>query len=548
MANYRRGTFDLTVDSNFQPFSFQEMLAPLAIYDRAYGEAEKEYLDLNAGADKFKYLDTVIPQDSNNPARQIYTNYTNDLQDAIKEFGQSKLNPITASKLLNLKRRYAGEIGQLDEANTKLEKEMASRNDLRAKGIQMYYANENPTISDYLQGSNFNSYSISAEDLNKAGMLLGQQMSSRVYNSGEDGSTLGGLYLKWKETNGVSPESIDTFLQSPEVQNAVKNTLEEKGVTSNLTGDNLRRATLSVYNGLYNGIVYKEDVKPVRDENKLSAAERTRFALQREQMNRNDAEKGLIYNPKTNTYTYDINRDPDVSKMLQYKQAGLASPEGSPDYYNSSFSEKAASILADKNVPKNLKALVLNHGVTSNGEVVSKDGRGTVVVAMDTNARYKPFWADALFKHANYGFDVHRSGTGDYDPNDAKPYSISKLKDPGKEALRNYVKELIPSVVEGLTTPQLDEVIENMDFKMDYDWGSDNHYRLAIPGVDDEGKIENKTAFNNFLSKVNRIKLGIDNADGSYNTGNNVFSVISSTQDGDTVSDTTMVGDRIPVD
>lgn len=536
MANYRRGTFDLTVDSNFRPFSFQEMLAPLAIYDRAYGEAEKEYLDLNARANKFKYLDTVIPQDSNNPARQIYTNYTNDLQDALKEFGQSKLNPITASKLLNLKRRYAGEIGQLDEANTKLEKEIAARNELRTKGVQMYYANENPTISDYLQGSNFNSYGISAEDLNKAGMLLGQQMSSRIYNSGENGSTLGGLYLKWKETNGVSPESMNAFLLSPEVQNAVKNTLEEKGVTSNLTGDNLRRATLSVYNGLYNGIVYKEDVKPVRDENKLSAAEKTRFALQREQMNREDAANGRVYNPRTNTYTYDINRDPEVSKMIQ--QAGLLNPDNN----NSSFAVKAAFILADKNAPQDLKTLVLNQGITSNGKVISKDGKSISTIDMDKNAIYKPFWGDALFRHAEHGFDELES-KGDYNPKDAKPYSISRLKDPGKEALRNYVTKLIPSVVEGLTTPQLDEVIENMDFKRDYDWGTDNHFRLAIPGVDDEGKIENKTAFNDFLSKVNRIKLGIGNADNS----NANYSVIKSTEGGGTVSDTTMVGDRIPV-
>ena len=53
----------------------------------------------------------------------------------------------------------------------------------------------------------------------------------------------------------------------------------------------------------------------------------------------------------------------------------------------------------------------------------------------------------------------------------------------------------------------LDKVIELMDFKRDYDYMSDSSFRLAIPGTNDEGKVVRTDEFNDFLSKVNQLKL-----------------------------------------
>ena len=281
---YRQGVYDFVIDSNFQPFSMQELLVPFNAYKDAYEKSEEAYIDLSSQADKFKYLSDSLPEGSK--ARQIYEGYANDLKAQATDLAQNGLNMANRRALTNLRRRYSGEIGMLDQAKTRLDEEMRNRNTMRSKGIQMLYADENPTIDDYLGENTPNLYGISGEDLNKTGMLIGQQMSSRQYSAGDDGSTLGGLYRRWKETKGVA--DIGAFMHSPEVMRVVQDTLKEKGVIGNLTGNNLDRAALSLMNGIYNGIVYEESVKPIRDENVLDV--RDRISL---------AKEGLTYDANT---------------------------------------------------------------------------------------------------------------------------------------------------------------------------------------------------------------------------------------------------------
>ena len=125
---------------------------------------------------------------------------------------------------------------------------------------------------------------------------------------------------------------------------------------------------------------------------------------------------------------------------------------------------------------------------------------------MKSSDRYPPFFGDAWHPNAGNGFQLKGGPNSKY--TDGKPYSMSRLKsDEAKDQLRNYVIELLPDVVEGLNTDQLDKVIEFMDFQRDYDTLTDSHFMLRIPGVDDEGKIVNATAFNRFLSEVNKLKM-----------------------------------------
>ena len=268
--------YDFVVNSSFRPYSFSEMIQPLAIYKEAYDKAEEQYLDLTDRSDKFKYLSETLPEGSK--ARQIYEGYANELEKQAADLSKNGLNMGNRRSLTNLRRRYQGEIGRLVSADTAMEEERKLRRTMNAKDSSMLYANDNLSIDDFLDNTTPNLYNISGTELYTRGAAAGKAASSRIYNAGDEGSTLHGYYRKWVERNGYSKESIDAFRANasaiPELQQAAENILMERGVLDNLTGNNLKRARQSVLDGIIDGAVYQEKANPVRDPGVMSAAEK----------------------------------------------------------------------------------------------------------------------------------------------------------------------------------------------------------------------------------------------------------------------------------
>lgn len=272
----RTSNYSYVVDSTFDPFSFGELVQPLEVYKEAYKEAEDRYTDLVDKTNTFKYLSETLPEGSK--ARAIYEGYASELDKQAKDLSKHGLNMGNRRALTNLKHRYQGEIGRLMKADKALEEEKALRRQANLKDSSMLYADDNLGIDQFLDGHTPNLYSISGTELYTRGAAAGKAASSRVYQAGDAGSTLGGYYRKWVEKYGYGKESMDAFRANasaiPELQQAAEAIAIERGVYDNLTGINRERARQSILNGIIDGAVYQEKVNPVRDAGVLSASER----------------------------------------------------------------------------------------------------------------------------------------------------------------------------------------------------------------------------------------------------------------------------------
>ncbi len=268
--------YQFVIDSSFQPFSMQELLTPMMMYKDEYEKQEEAYNSLTDKADKFKYLSETLPEGSR--ARQVYEGYSDELNKQATDLAHNGLSIGSRRALTNLKRRYQGEIGRLVSADEAMQEEKKLRRTMNAKDSSMLYAMDNLSIDDFMDGATPNLYNISGTELYTRGAAAGKSASSRVYSAGDEGSTLNGYYRKWVERNGYSKESMDAFRANvsaiPELQQAVDAILAERGVTENLTGNNLERARQSVLNGIIDGAIYTEKVNPVRDAGVMSAAEK----------------------------------------------------------------------------------------------------------------------------------------------------------------------------------------------------------------------------------------------------------------------------------
>lgn len=278
--------YSYIVPTQYSPFTFQEMLAPMEMYAERYDQMDEAYNTLQENADKFKYLSKALPEGSK--SKQIYEGYAKDLEAQANDFMRRGLTQGGRAALSSLRRRYSGEIGRLSMAQTALEKEKELRRQMATKDNNYLYATDNMTIDDFLDGNTPNLYGISGNELYAQGSVAGKAASSRIFSAGDGGSTLGGYYRDWVQRNGYSAESINAFRQNiaaiPELQQAAMGILQQRGVDQNLTGVNYQRALQSVVNGIIDGAIYSESHSPQRDLGMLTASETANLAMQQQQL------------------------------------------------------------------------------------------------------------------------------------------------------------------------------------------------------------------------------------------------------------------------
>lgn len=279
--------YSFVVSPSFNPFSMQEMLVPFSAYKDAFEKSEEQYDTLSQGADKFKYLSETLPEGSK--ARQIYEGYANDLRAQAEDLAHNGLTMGNRRALTSLKRRYQGEMGRILQADEAMREEKKLRQSLGAQDTSLLYANDNLNIDDFLDGKNPNLYRISGNELYTRGAAAGKAASSRIINIGEGNITLGGYYRDLVSKYGYSPELLNKFRQDinsiPELKAAFDATMEERGVTQNLTGYNKRRAEQSFINGMIDGAVYQENHSPQRDLGVLTPMEQNQIDIQQKQFN-----------------------------------------------------------------------------------------------------------------------------------------------------------------------------------------------------------------------------------------------------------------------
>ena len=311
--------YSFVIDSSFHPFTMQEMLTPFLAYKEEFDKAEAAYTDLKTKADKFKYLAGNLDPESK--AAQIYNGYAEELNAQANDFAKHGLHAGNRRGLTSLRQRYQGEIGRLYDAYDSLKKEQELRRQLGLKDSSMLYSDDNLNIDKYLDGKAPNLYSVSGNELYAKGAVAGKAASSRIYSNPEV-QKLDAYYNNYFNEVGYSPEKMQEFRNNlaaiPELQQAAldiakANRIEELGEGS----ANYEVALQQIINGIADGVVYQRTNNMQRNlgvmtatEKAADARERESMAIQRESMNRQAAAQGLTWNSSTNSFDYDIRKDP----------------------------------------------------------------------------------------------------------------------------------------------------------------------------------------------------------------------------------------------
>lgn len=215
----------LTNNAQFKPYSFEDMLKPLAMATQEYNAIEEGIAELGSKADLMRMYANEQPDSK---VANMYNTYANDLDKQAEDLAKYGLNPASRNSLLGLKRRYSTEITPIETAVTR-RRQLAEeqRKALLQNPTLMFERNFN-TLSnatsldrfienpEYDYGARYSGAQITSDVSNMAKNISKELRNYYVGNNVDD-------YTKtFIKQYGLSSSDIKKFVDNPNSKDANK--------------------------------------------------------------------------------------------------------------------------------------------------------------------------------------------------------------------------------------------------------------------------------------------------------------------------------------
>lgn len=254
----------IIINSKFRPFSFQEMLQPVAMAAQAHQALEDQYAELGTKASVWEKLkDSEIDRD----VYQQYKSYSDALKSSSDELAQFGLTPSSRRAMLDIRARYSKDITPIEQAWDRREQEAQQQREANIKsgGKNIYSRNaRNTSLSDYINDRVQDYSTINLDNIMNEGLAAGKAISSRYFRT-EEGKRFGGDYYNLTTKQGLSPQEAFALLNDPDKYPEFSRFIHDiQGKYQIRRGQSLysdtdtERANNALMQGINMGIVYDE--------------------------------------------------------------------------------------------------------------------------------------------------------------------------------------------------------------------------------------------------------------------------------------------------
>lgn len=230
MANY-----SLVINSQFKPFSYQEMLAPTLMATQAHQELENQYGEL---ATKASVWEEMANEQTDPYAYKMYKTYANDLEEQAGQLAREGLNAASRRDMLNMRARYSKEITPIEQAYTARQKQAEEQQKalLQDPTLMLSRRASTTSLDDYIRNPQlaYESYSgklITAQSASAASALAKEmQEKPRKWRS-----ILGNSYYETMMQKGFSSQAVLQAIQdnpnaAPQLTRIVEDAINSSGV------------------------------------------------------------------------------------------------------------------------------------------------------------------------------------------------------------------------------------------------------------------------------------------------------------------------------
>lgn len=309
----------LQLDTQFNPFTYDEMVKPLLYYKDAYDKTESSYADLVTQTEAWK---DIVNRTNSPEAYSMYKSYADRLNSIVDDFSRG-MTADNRRALLGMKRGYAQSIVPIATAAKRREALAEEQRKARATNPTIIYQRDmaSTSLDDFINNPSLDygaSYS---------GALLTQQVAQAATNLKTvmtDKSKLKSLGLPYQYEQalqyGYSPDQVLAAMArdpkaAPILTKLVDDVIESSGMPKWASPAQMAQAIAFANQGLYNAIgktEYKNYVDQFGMQDALNARQHARaVAAQRAAQQQAARHQGARLNPVA------LRSQQQVSKMAQ---------------------------------------------------------------------------------------------------------------------------------------------------------------------------------------------------------------------------------------
>nr|DAG90927.1 MAG TPA: hypothetical protein [Crassvirales sp.] len=254
MANY-----SLVINSQFKPFSYQEMLAPTLMATQAHQELENQYGEL---ATKASVWEEMANEQTDPYAYKMYKTYANDLEEQAGQLAREGLNAASRRNMLNMRARYSKEITPIEQAYAARQKQAEQQQQalLQDPTLMLSRRASTTSLDDYIRNPQlaYEAYSgklLTAQAAQAASALAKEmQEKPRKWRS-----ILHDSYYETIMQKGFSSEAVLQAIQdnpnaAKELTRIIEDTLNSSGVKNWGDQATIDRATDYIKQGLWSAV------------------------------------------------------------------------------------------------------------------------------------------------------------------------------------------------------------------------------------------------------------------------------------------------------
>ena len=207
--------YSLVVNSQFQPFSYQEMLAPVLMATQAQQDIENQYSMLDSDANTIQQRALT---DSNSEWAKRYNTYTKQLEDSAADLAANGLTPSSRSTLLKLKRDYSSNVNPALMAIQRQAEIARTQQAKNGEGARMVYG-AMPSIDQLIADPNLDRVSYSGKDIEASAANSAAAASARhiIDNFKKDPANAG--WMKHIKETGYSSQAFNALLNEAKNSN-----------------------------------------------------------------------------------------------------------------------------------------------------------------------------------------------------------------------------------------------------------------------------------------------------------------------------------------
>lgn len=251
--------FSFVSGAKFRPFSYQEMLQPLAAYTQEYNTIQEGMGELGTKADVF---DKMANEQTDPLAYAMYKQYSNDLAAQAESLAKQGLTPASRQGLIDMKRRYSSEIIPIEQAYKRRQELIDEQRKLQAQDSTLLFDRPASTLSldELISNPALSPQSYSGALLVKQVGTAAQNLAKEVRENPRKWRTiLGNQYYETIMQKGFRPEEIMQAVQnnpeaSPILQGIVEDAVGSSGIKNWNDENILNRAYDYARQGLWNAV------------------------------------------------------------------------------------------------------------------------------------------------------------------------------------------------------------------------------------------------------------------------------------------------------